>query len=60
LLFAVIQQQAISFAAVTASPAHKGIDFYPLLWCDFQYHRFRLLSVFRAAKKPPSVTSTAQ
>ena len=38
---------------------HKGIDFLPLLRSDFQYHCFRLLSVFRAAKKPPSTTSTA-
>ena len=36
--FAVVQQQAISFVAVTASPAHKGVDFYPLLWRDFQHH----------------------
>ena len=28
--FAVVQQQAISFVAVTASPAHKGVDFYPI------------------------------
>ena len=34
-------------------------DFRPLLRCDFQYHCFRLLSVFRAVKKPPSATSTA-
>jgi hypothetical protein len=48
--FAVVQQQAVSLIAITASFAHKGFDFYPLLWCDFQHHSFASFPFFGQQK----------
>ena len=43
--FAVIQQQTVSLIAITASFAHKGVDFCPLLRCDFEHRTFLLFLV---------------
>lgn len=55
-----LQGAAVRVAAVTASPAHKGVDFRPLPWCDSEHHRFRLLSVFSGSKKADGNAPTAR